>query len=68
MIPMFTMLTFWCVVRVSFLEIMVPITESIEVVNWVYPLTWALSTVTLFVYFLISPWYKAGATKKKKKV
>ena len=68
MIPMFTMLTFWCVVRVSFLEIMVPITESIEVVNWVYPLTWALSTVTLFVYFLISPWYKAGATKKKKKI
>lgn len=68
MMPMFTMLTFWCVVRVSFLEIMVPITESIEVVNWVYPLTWALSTVTLFVYFLISPWYKAGATKKKKKI
>lgn len=68
MMPMFTMLAFWCVVRVSFLEIMVPITESIEVVNWVYPLTWALSTVTLFVYFLISPWYKAGATKKKKKI
>ena len=68
MMPMFTMLAFWCVVRVSFLEIMVPITESIEVVNWVYPLTWALSTVTLFVYFLISPWYKAGATKKKMKI
>lgn len=65
--PMFTMLAFWCVVRVSFLEIMVPITESIEVVNWVYPLTWALSTVTLFVYFLISPWYKAEPQKRKRR-
>ncbi len=66
MIPMFTMLAFWCVVRVSFLEIMVPITESIDVVNWVYPLTWGLSTVALFIYFMASPWYKASITEKTK--
>ena len=39
-IPMVAMLTFWCVVRVAFLSIMVPITQSINTVNWVYPLTW----------------------------
>lgn len=55
-VPMFVMMVFWCVVRVSFLVIMVPITQSIETVYWVYPLTWFLSSVTLFIYYRRANW------------
>ena len=63
LVPMITMLSFWCVVRVAFLTIMVPITESIAVVNWVYPLTWSLSTVSLLIYYLTANWL--GDKKKQ---
>jgi len=55
-IPMAAMLVFWCFVRVSFLEIAVPIFKSIAVVNWVYPLTWSLSTGFLTVYYIKADW------------
>ena len=58
-IPMISMLSFWCVVRVLFLKIMVPIYQTIAVVNWVYPLTWMLSTIFLTVYFLKADWLHA---------
>ncbi len=55
-IPMISMLSFWCVLRVSVLKIAVPVWHSIDVVNWVYPLTWFLSTVFLSVYTLRADW------------
>ncbi len=63
-VPMFIMLAFWCVVRVSFLEITVPLTDNIAFVNWVYPLTWGLSTVSLLTYYLKAHWlYPVGKEK-----
>ena len=55
-IPMISMLSFWCVVRVAILHVAVPIYKSIAVVNWVYPITWALSTVFLLIYYLRADW------------
>ncbi len=55
-IPMISMLAFWCVIRVTFLHFMVPIYHSINTVNWVYPLTWALSTVFLGIYYWRADW------------
>lgn len=55
-VPMVTMLMFWCILRVSFLTIMTPIVGTIDVVNWVYPLTWFCSTVFLFIYFKRADW------------
>lgn len=55
-VPMVAMLSFWCVVRMLFLQIMVPIFHTIAVVNWVYPLTWLLSTIFLTVYYLRADW------------
>ena len=55
-IPMISMLAFWCVVRVTILHFAVPIYQSIAVVNWVYPITWALSTVFLCVYYIKADW------------
>jgi putative MATE family efflux protein len=56
MVPMLTMLAFWCIVRVSFLTIVTPIIQDIIVVDWVYPLTWGLSTVTLLIYYFRADW------------
>ena len=55
-IPMISMLAFWCVIRVTFLHFMVPIYHTIATVNWVYPLTWALSTVFLGLYYWRADW------------
>lgn len=48
MVPMMVMMVCWCVVRVAFLTITVPLTGSIQMVYWVYPLTWSLSSVVFF--------------------
>ena len=53
-IPMATYIIVWCIIRVSILKIAVPITQSITTVNWVYPITWGISTVFLLAYTLIN--------------
>ncbi len=67
LVPMITMLMFWCVVRVGFLMIVVPLTESIAAVNWVYPLTWSLSTVALLIYYLKANWLGEKDNKTRQK-
>ncbi len=63
-IPMISMLSFWCVVRVTILHFAVPVYQSIAVVNWVYPITWALSTVFLFAYYLKADWLHSFEREK----
>ena len=58
-VPMVAMLSFWCVIRVCFIKIMVPIFQTINVVNWVYPLTWCLSTIFLIIYYIKADWLHA---------
>ena len=58
MVPMFVMLAFWCVIRVAFLAITIPITQSIEMLYWVYPLTWGLSSLAFFIYYRVSNLFK----------
>lgn len=53
-IPMLVMLLCWCVIRVLFLTITIPILPDIRVVYWVYPLTWLLSSICFFVYYRLS--------------
>lgn len=56
MIPMIIMMICWCVVRVTFLSITIPLTHSIQMVYWVYPLTWALSSVAFLLYYKKTDW------------
>ncbi len=58
MVPMTIMMAFWCVVRVAFLTITIPLTHSIQMVYWVYPLTWGLSSIAFFVYYKKADWMK----------
>lgn len=56
MIPMMIMMAFWCVVRVSFLSIAIPLTHNIHLLYLVYPMTWALSSVAFFFYYKKANW------------
>lgn len=56
MVPMFVMLAVWCVLRVSYISIVVPMVGRIEVVFSAYPLTWFTSSVIFLIYFLKSDW------------
>lgn len=55
-VPMFVMLAVWCVLRVSYISIAVPMMGRIEVVFSAYPLTWFTSSVIFLIYFLKSDW------------
>lgn len=47
-VPMLVMMLFWCIVRVAFLWVAAPLTQRIQAVYWVYPLTWFCSSATFF--------------------
>ena len=54
--PMVVMLVVWCFIRMSILWIFVPILQTIAIVNWVYPITWSISSAILLVYYLAVDW------------
>lgn len=56
MIPMIIMIVFWCLVRVAFLAVTIPMTQNIQMLYFVYPLTWGLSSITFFVYYRKARW------------
>ena len=58
-VPMMVMMIFWCVVRVAFLMITVPLTHSIQMLYWVYPLTWGLSSLAFLWYYKKADWLHA---------
>ncbi len=55
-VPMLTMLCFWCIIRVSYITIILRIIPAIEMIFWAYPLTWALSSIVFLLYFLKADW------------
>ncbi|MEF9944970.1 MAG: MATE family efflux transporter [Lachnospiraceae bacterium] len=58
MVPMFVMLVCWCIIRVSYITVIVHYIPKIQVVFWAYPLTWSLSSL-VFLFFLIkSNWIR----------
>ncbi len=55
-VPMYVMLVCWCVIRVSYITIILKIIPDIQMIFWAYPLTWALSSIVFLLYFLKSDW------------
>ena len=64
-VPMFVMMICWCVIRVSYISVIVKWIPDIRVIFWAYPLTWFLSSVVFLIYFLKSDWIH-GLEKQKK--
>lgn len=57
-VPMFIMLSFWCVFRVTYLNIVVPIFPSMDTISWAYPITWTMSSTVYLIYYLRIKWEK----------
>ncbi len=55
-VPMFTMLGFWCVLRVAYITLMLHFYPYIEVVFTAYPLTWGTSCIVFLLYFFKADW------------
>ena len=55
-VPMITMLCFWCIVRVSYITLIVRFIPVINVIFWAYPLTCSLSSIVFLIYFLKADW------------
>ncbi|NLJ91314.1 MAG: MATE family efflux transporter [Clostridiales bacterium] len=50
-IPMIVMLLSWCLLRISYITIMVKVIPDIRVVYWAYPLTWSVSSLAFYIYY-----------------
>lgn len=59
-VPMFVMVGCWCVLRVLWIQIMIPLTQDIRVVFWSYPITWTVSVTILTIYFFKVDWLHKG--------
>ena len=55
-VPMTVMVVCWCGIRVTYLSVILQHIRDIRCVFWGYPLTWALSTAVLLVYYLRVDW------------
>lgn len=55
-VPMVTMLLCWCLLRVGYLTVAMPVVNRLETVSSAYPLTWAASSIILTVYLLKADW------------
>lgn len=55
-VPMVIMLSFWCVLRVTYITIALHFYPHIEVVFSAYPLTWTTSCVAFLLYFFKADW------------
>lgn len=62
-IPMLVMLACWCVIRITYITIMVNVIPDIRVIFWAYPLTWFLSSVAFLIYNKKADWLHAVIEK-----
>ena len=62
-IPMITMLSFWCGVRVVYVTLILKVIPEFRMISWAYPLTWTLSSVVLLTILLRMDWTKAFQKK-----
>lgn len=55
-VPMYTMLTCWCLIRVSYIHLALQVVNQLETVSWAYPITWSCSSVVFLIYYLKADW------------
>lgn len=50
-IPMYITILCWCVIRMAYLAIVVPLFHDLRLVFFGYPLTWTLSVILILLYY-----------------
>ena len=62
-VPMVTMLSFWCVVRIIYITIAIHFVPQFTTISSCYPLTWALSSIVFAIWLATSDWPHAYDTQ-----
>jgi len=55
-IPMVVMLASWCLLRVTYITVMVKAVNHIAVIFSAYPLTWTVSAIIFTIYYFKADW------------
>ena len=55
-VPMLVMMVCWCVIRITYITVIMRFVDVINGVFWAYPLTWSLSSLVFLVYFFKADW------------
>ncbi len=55
-VPMFIMLSTWCVFRILYLTVTMRLAHRIQLLFFAYPITWSLSSVLFLLYLRRSDW------------
>lgn len=63
-VPMIIMLLAWCLLRITYITIIMQYFNEIKFIFWAYPLTWGISSIAYLIYYLASDWAH-GFDKKK---
>ena len=53
---MVVMLSIWCVVRISYILLVMHFIGEIRFIYWAYPLTWGISSVIYLIYYFGCDW------------
>ena len=64
-VPMYTMLFFWCFVRIGYITMALKFVNRLEMVSLAYPITWVLSSIVFLIYLWKADWVhgkKSGIT------
>ena len=65
--PMIVMLCSWCLLRVTYITVMVRLMPGTpEVIFSAYPLTWGVSSLVFLIYYFASDWIHAFDRAEKK--
>ena len=55
-VPMVVMMVCWCIIRVTYITVILRFVPVITAIFWAYPLTWSLSTIIFTIYYFKSDW------------
>lgn len=55
-VPMVTMLGFWCGFRIIYVTIAIRIVPVFQTICWAYPITWSLSSIVFLLFLLKTDW------------
>ncbi len=63
-VPMFIMLSVWCVLRIIYITTVMHFTHELAFIYWAYPLTWGISSVIYLIYYHFSDWIHGFESKE----
>lgn len=59
-VPMIVMLSSWCLLRITYITLIVRLIPVVNVIFWAYPLTWSVSSIVFIIYYFKGKWLRIG--------